>query len=100
MDRANLVFLEPPKVKWVNPSDCVDMDCDGHKEILVQDIDGSLTGNIGGSVISKAEYEWNGDPRHGLGIVKTSNNIRHTNHHNLKPLYHLLKSCHHGIHRK
>lgn len=69
MDRTNLVYLEPPNVKWVNPSDCVDMDCDGHKEILIEDIDGSLTGSVGGSVISKAEYEWNGDPRRGLGTT-------------------------------
>jgi len=76
MNRTNLVFIEPPKVKWVNPSDCVDMDCDGHKEVLIQDIDGSLTGTIGGSVISKAEYEWNGDPRHGLGTQRSNYKCR------------------------
>ena len=26
----------------VNPSDCVDMDCDGHKKMLVEDMDGSF----------------------------------------------------------
>lgn len=26
----------------VNPSDCVDMDCDGHKKMLIEDTDGSF----------------------------------------------------------
>lgn len=43
------------------------MDCDGAKHVLIKDLDGTLTGVSGGSVISKAEYEWNGDPRRGLG---------------------------------
>lgn len=28
----------------VNPSDCVDMECDGHKHAIIQDIDGTFLG--------------------------------------------------------
>lgn len=50
----------------VNPSDCVDMDCDGHKKCLVMDTDGSLFGSPT-TIVPQAEFEWDGDPRRGLG---------------------------------
>uniref|UniRef100_A0A8B9H868 Polycystic kidney and hepatic disease 1 (autosomal recessive)-like 1 n=1 Tax=Astyanax mexicanus TaxID=7994 RepID=A0A8B9H868_ASTMX len=53
------------KIK-VNPSDCVDMDCDGKKKSLLVDLDGTLLGSVG-AVVPQSEYEWNGDPRHGVG---------------------------------
>jgi hypothetical protein len=34
---------------------------------LITDIDGSFTGNAGNTIIPKAEYQWGGDPRYGLG---------------------------------
>ena len=68
VDRDKLIYIRPPDLSWVNPADCVDMDCDGPKHALIKDLDGSLTGVSGGTVISKAEFEWNGDPRRGLGI--------------------------------
>ena len=48
------------------------MDCDGLKKQLLTDMDGSLFELFGGSrtpgsLISKSEYEWDGDPRRGLG---------------------------------
>lgn len=36
----------------VNPSDCVDMDCDGLKKVLIQDMDGSLLGGCLAVVVS------------------------------------------------
>ena len=57
-----------PILDSINPSDCVDMDCDGLKKILIRDIDGSFTGSQGlASLISRSEYEWDGDRRRGLG---------------------------------
>lgn len=50
----------------VNPSDCVDMDCDAKKKTMLKDLDGSFLGAVG-AVVPQSEYEWNGDPRHGLG---------------------------------
>ena len=57
--------------RWINPSDCVDMDCDGRRQLLITDIDGSYTGNAGDTIVPKAEYEWGGDSRFGLGIKVT-----------------------------
>lgn len=67
VDGDKVFFIPPSNIGWINPSDCIDMDCDGAKHVLIKDVDGSLTGVSGGSVIAKAEYEWNGDPRRGLG---------------------------------
>lgn len=50
----------------VNPSDCVDMDCDGKKKSLLTDLDGSFLG-AAGAVLPQSEFEWGGDPRRGLG---------------------------------
>ena len=50
----------------MNPSDCVDMDCDGLKKNLLDDLDGSFLGTTG-AIISESEYAWNGDPRRGTG---------------------------------
>ncbi|XP_072925977.1 LOW QUALITY PROTEIN: PKHD1 like 1, tandem duplicate 1 [Hemitrygon akajei] len=60
------VFIHRPDVTKVNPSDCVDMDCDGKKKALMKDLDGSFLGAVG-AVIPQSEYEWNGDNRRGLG---------------------------------
>ncbi|XP_073714829.1 fibrocystin-L [Misgurnus anguillicaudatus] len=57
--------LSKPSYK-VNPSACVDMDCDAKKKTLLKDLDGSFLGAVG-AVVPYSEYEWNGDPRHGLG---------------------------------
>ena len=50
----------------VNPYDCVDMDCDGMKEVLLIDVDGSFIDDPA-TVISQSEFEWNGDPKRGVG---------------------------------
>lgn len=57
----------------MNPSDCVDMDCDGRRQLLITDIDGSFTGKAGNTIIGKAEYEWGGNPSFGLGMSIISN---------------------------
>uniref|UniRef100_A0AAR2IPV4 Polycystic kidney and hepatic disease 1 (autosomal recessive)-like 1 n=1 Tax=Pygocentrus nattereri TaxID=42514 RepID=A0AAR2IPV4_PYGNA len=60
------VFIYRPDLSKVNPSDCVDMDCDGKKKAMLNDLDGSFLGAVG-AVIPQSEYEWNGNPRRGLG---------------------------------
>ena len=68
MDMESLLFLVKPSTKWINPSDCVDMDCDGRRQIVIKDLDGTLTGSgVRTTIIPKAEYEWNGNKRYGLG---------------------------------
>ncbi|RXN34425.1 fibrocystin-L isoform X1 [Labeo rohita] len=62
----SLAFIHRPDLGKVNPSDCVDMDCDAKKKTLLNDLDGSFLGPLG-AVVPQSEYEWNGDPRHGLG---------------------------------
>ena len=42
------------------------MECDGMKQALLVDIDGSLIGNPG-AILPEAEFEWDGDARRGLG---------------------------------
>ena len=62
------VFVQNPNLGSVNPSDCVDMDCDGFKKVLLKDLDGSFSEESGQrTIISRAEFEWDGDPRRGLG---------------------------------
>ena len=59
------VFLHRPNINKINPSDCVDMDCDGMKKNLLTDTDGSFLGSPG-TVISQSEFEW-GSQQRGLG---------------------------------
>lgn len=49
------------------------MDCDARRQQLIRDLDGSLTGSVGGTVIPMAEYEWDGDKKYGLGTILTWN---------------------------
>jgi len=62
------VFVHQPNLDSVNPADCVDMDCDGMKSVILTDLDGTFTetGSFH-TIISKAEFEWDGDPRRHLG---------------------------------
>jgi hypothetical protein len=59
------IFLFRPNIDKINPSDCVDMDCDGLKKNLLTDFDGTFL-NYPGSVISQSEYGWGLQSR-GLG---------------------------------
>ncbi|XP_019729703.1 PKHD1 like 1, tandem duplicate 1 [Hippocampus comes] len=60
------IFIHRPDVRKANPADCVDMDCDGKKKTMLRDQDGSLLSAVG-SVLPQSEFEWDGDPRRGLG---------------------------------
>ena len=61
------VLIQTPSTRWINPADCVDMDCDALRKIVIKDIDGSFFGVAGGSLVSRSEYQWDGDRRYGLG---------------------------------
>lgn len=57
----------------VDPSDCVDMDCDGRRKIIIEDHDNSFfKKSEPTTLISKSEVEWSGDgytgnTKYGLG---------------------------------
>lgn len=42
------------------------MECDAKKKTMLKDVDGSFLGAVG-AVVPQSEYEWDGDPRRGLG---------------------------------
>ena len=68
IDESLKVYVHVPKTKRINPSDCVDMDCDGMKNVLLKD-DGSFTESNGPrTLIPMAEIGWDGpDRRRGIG---------------------------------
>jgi hypothetical protein len=66
VDEDSKVYLHRPNIEKINPSDCVDMDCDGLKKNLLTDSDGTFLGTAGATVISQSEYGWGGQDR-GLG---------------------------------
>ena len=63
------VFIHEPNIGRINPSDCVDMDCDGLKHVLIKDLDGSFTeNNSSRTLVGLAELGWDGpDRRRGIG---------------------------------
>ena len=62
------LFVQMPSLGKINPADCVDMDCDGYKAVLIKDIGGTFTETGSDrSIVSMAEFEWDGDMRRGLG---------------------------------
>ena len=61
-------FNHEPIMGSINPSDCVDLDCDGLKHVLVRDMDGTFLGEGGPrSLISMAELSWGDNGPRGLG---------------------------------
>ena len=66
VDMSATFFLFRPLLSWVDPSDCVDMDCDGPKKVLIKMLDSSFLGAVS-EVVSQSEFEWGGDMRRGLG---------------------------------
>ncbi|XP_067947416.1 fibrocystin-L-like [Watersipora subatra] len=66
VDDESKAFYHRPSVSKINSADCVDMDCDAKKKCMIKDLDGSLLGEVG-AVIPQSEFEWDGDPRRGLG---------------------------------
>uniref|UniRef100_H2YFZ9 G8 domain-containing protein n=1 Tax=Ciona savignyi TaxID=51511 RepID=H2YFZ9_CIOSA len=68
VEEASKLRLDRPSLGKINPSDCVDMECDGMKKVLIKDVDGGFLGSPG-AVISQAEFGWD-DPNQlarGLG---------------------------------
>ena len=59
------IWIHRPNLGKINPSDCVDMDCDGLKKALLTDLDGSFLGTPG-SVFPQSEWQW-GSQQRGLG---------------------------------
>ena len=61
-------FNHKPILGSINPSDCVDMDCDGLKHVLVRDEDGTFleTGGLS-SLVSMAEIGWGENGPRGIG---------------------------------
>ena len=66
VDHSSLIWIHRPDVTTINPARCVDMDCDGLKKVVLNDLDGSFLGQSG-SVFSESEWQWVGDPARGLG---------------------------------
>ena len=61
-------FNHEPILGSINPSDCVDLDCDGLKHVLVRDEDGSFL-EMGGArtLVSMAQLGWGENGPRGLG---------------------------------
>lgn len=61
-------YNHEPILGSINPSDCVDMDCDGLKHVLVRDEDGSFSELDGArSLVSMAEIAWGENGPRGIG---------------------------------
>ena len=61
-------FNHDPILGSINPSDCVDLDCDGLKHVLVRDEDGSFLEMAGArSLVSMAQLTWGENGPRGLG---------------------------------
>ena len=57
ISRTNLANLGTPSAKWIVPTKCVVMDCDGPKHVLIHDMDGTLTGGgVDSSILARAEF--------------------------------------------
>lgn len=64
---SSKIWIHRPNLDKINPSDCVDMDCDGLKKNLLTDLDGSFLGiGANATVTSQAEFGW-GSQQRGLG---------------------------------
>ena len=61
-------FNHEPILGSINPSDCVDLDCDGLKHVLVRDEDGSFLETDGArTLVSMAQLDWGINGPRGLG---------------------------------
>ena len=75
-DSAHILLMNRPSLGKVNPSDCVDMPCDGKKKAMIYDLDGSVAadGNPG-TIIPFAEWNWDQDRRYGTGDYRLPNSL-------------------------
>ncbi len=73
---AAKVLLSDPSPGWRNPTDCVDLDCDGPSHALIVDEDGTFTGtNVKHSSVLPAganinPYAGNSNSAKGSGVVR------------------------------
>ncbi len=63
---SSKIWIHEPDHSLINPSRCMDMDCDGLKKALITDVDGTLFGEAGASAFSISEDQW-GSQALGLG---------------------------------
>ena len=62
------LYVNTPNTNRINPADCVDMDCDGFKQVLLKDMDGSFVeGDSPHTIVSRAEIGWNKNDIRGIG---------------------------------
>ena len=66
VDQNSTFFIYRPLLSWVDPSDCVDLDCDAPKKVLIKMLDSSFLGSAS-EIVAQSEFEWDGDSRRGLG---------------------------------
>ncbi|XP_069115426.1 fibrocystin-L-like [Argopecten irradians] len=71
----NVFWRRPSSLGKINPSDCVDMECDAHKNSLIIDKDGTLTRRNQPSEIFPIDTHWNGDRRYGKGDYRIPNTL-------------------------
>ena len=78
-DTSMKYYNHDPILGSINPSDCVDMDCDGLKHVLVRDEDGSFLETSGArSLISMAEIEWGENESRGIGNFRIPTTMLYT----------------------
>jgi hypothetical protein len=67
IDTRSKIWMHRPNADMINIWNCVDMDCDGLKKLLLTDSDGSFL-QLGepANAISQAEYGW-GSQQRGVG---------------------------------
>ena len=51
------------------------MDCDAFKKLLITDLDGTVIDGGAGTAISEGAFEWEGDPRRGLGYNRVPSSL-------------------------
>jgi hypothetical protein len=62
------LFLYEPSDGWRNPSECVDMDCDGPKKAMLVDLDGSFsTSGERTTYMGISEKDYGDETGSGLG---------------------------------
>ena len=72
--RLNISHFTPPKREWITIDDCVAMDCDGPKHVLIHDLDGTLLGRGSNATLtSKAEFmnRWRMDNKQTVYSIPT-----------------------------
>lgn len=70
VDEGLKIYFNEPKLSWINPNLCVDMDCDGPKHSIAIDRSGTFLGR-NGTVIPKSELRF--DPERIPAIMRTDN---------------------------